>query len=322
MPTAARPETLEITLRAIERQTARGSIARVVVSENLGDLRSRDVCAQFPRLPIDYRFREPCFGSMMEHAQQLFLEAEAEYVAFVCDDDVWMPGHLATGLEALQANPGASAFFSAFFAAESELSQSMTAWAPSLLWLVAGRPPRFSSYTLDLEAVLSLSWVLTPFQWSTLVARTQAATAAAPSLTSAPHFFYGDRLLIMALAEQGEIVFDPAVDTLYRVYQGNWSQTQAPEDLERLLDECQGIVEQKMEAIGVEPLDAWGRYLAGAPANLLMQAGEVFQARFGAAGVASFGLPLLLPEDAERAHWFTRALRRLRRAGKTLTGGA
>ena len=43
VPTAARPETLEITLRSIARQTALAAIEEVVVSENLSDVRSATV---------------------------------------------------------------------------------------------------------------------------------------------------------------------------------------------------------------------------------------------------------------------------------------
>lgn len=316
IPTAARPETLEITLRGVARQTAVAQIAEIVVSENLGDPRSRAVCEMFPELPITYRLREPRLGNMMQHAAHLFGEVGTELVAFVCDDDIWAPGHLQSAMDSLDRHPSASAHFSGFISAESELSSSGTFWAPPLFWLAGGQPPRWSEYVYGLQEVLALSWILTPFQWSTLVARQPAVAAAAPALTDSPHLFYADRMLIVALAHQGSLIFDPAVDTLYRVYEGNWARGQDPAVLRELLSECASLIVADAQAEGVDLAGVWRRLLAETPPNLLADVAPYFHGRFTTAELEEHGFAQFLPPR----NITTRAFGRLRRAGDALAG--
>lgn len=322
IPTAARPETLEMTLRGVERQTAVGEIAEVIVSENLSDERSREVCRKFPELPISYKLREPPLANMMRHAEVLFAEADSELVAFVCDDDIWSPGHLQSAIESLDRNPDSVAHFSGFISAESELSMSGAMWAPSLLWLAAGRPPKMSEYVYDQAMVLALAWIVTPFQWSTLVARTPVVAVAAPALTASPHFFYADRMLITALAEQGKIILDPAVDTLYRVYPGNWARGQSAEHLEELLAECEALVLSEAQRAGIDVPALWDGLLSDMTEDIVADVSDQLRARFSEHELAAYGFAGFLSALPPKPPISVRIKGRIRRAFRALLGKA
>lgn len=317
IPTAARPQTLEIALRSVARQTAVSQVERVLVSENLGDMRSRAVCARFPELPIDYVFREPCFGTMMEHAAQLFREVESEYVAFLCDDDIWAPGHIESALASLGSTPEAVAHFSGFLAAESELATHGDTWAAALLWLAAGRPDRYSEYVYSADDVLALAWVVTPFQWSTLVAESAAAAKSASALTEAPHFYYADRLFITAIAQTGSTIFDPAIDTVYRVYEGNWAAGQSSAKMRALHAECEAIIERKAAEAGLSLTAVWRDYLSDLNEEVAREAVPWLTGRFSRAELIALGFEPHLPEQKSIVG---RVWQRLNRAAAVLRG--
>jgi glycosyltransferase involved in cell wall biosynthesis len=321
IPTAARPETLEVTLRAVSRQVSRDDlIAEVIVSENLSDRRSEAIVSKFPELPIKYVFREPVFDRGFDHVYRLFCEAQSEFVAFVCDDDVWSPGHLAAAVESLDRNPDVVARFSAAYQAESELAYTAHQWASPLLWLAAGRPDRFSEYVYDLAQVLALGWVLTPFHWSTLVGRREPVLAAGPPMVNTPHPYYGDRMLILALAELGPLVFDPAVDTLYRVYEGNWVAGQDPFYLKGLIAECEAMVYDRASELGIDLPDTWRGLLSDMPKGIAADVKMWLGGRFTPEEMAGYGFAPLLPSDAPRRPLPARAMNRLRNAVRVLVG--
>jgi hypothetical protein len=323
IPAIARPDLLEVTLRGVSRQVSRELIHEVIVSENLGDRRSEAVCALFPELPIIYRFRDPFFSGPMagfEHVAALFGEASGEYVALVCDDDVWSPGHLANAVESLDRHPDTVAHFSACVGAESELARSANVWGVPLDWLAAGRPTHYAEYAYGLPELLALCWVLTPFHWSTLVGRREAAVTAAPAMVGAPHPYYGDRMLILALAEQGRLVFDPAVDTLIRTYAGNWVAGQDPRFLKGLIAECEAMVYDRATELGLDLPAMWRSFLSDMPDAVGADAKKWLDARFTADEMASRGFDSLLPQGAPRKPLPARAMNRLRNAVRVLVG--
>ena len=323
IPTAARPDLLEVTLRGVSRQVSRELICEVIVSENLGDRRSEGVVSKFPELPIVYKFRDPVFGGLhggFDHVDALFGEASGEFVALVCDDDVWSPGHLANAVESLDRRPEAVAHFSAVLQAESELAYSAHQWAAPLQWLAAGRPDRLSEYVYDLPAALALAWVLTPFHWSTLVGRREQMVTAGPAMAAVPHPYYGDRMLILALAELGSLVFDPAVDTLYRVYQGNWVASQDPFYLKGLIGECEVAIAERASELGIDLPALWRSFLKNTPEAIGADAKAWLIGRFTPEEMVRYGLAPLLPADAPRRALAVRAAKRLRNAARALMG--
>ncbi len=318
IPTAARPELLEVTLRSVARQTAVSEIAEVIVAENLGDLRSAAVCDKFPGLPIEYIVREPDWGG--ENCSELMLAARSEYVAFVCDDDVWFPGHLENALNALRDDPEAVAHFSAFVGAKSELDAGGYFWGAPLLWLAAGRPPALSTYRFSRPQVLALAWMFTPFQWSTLVARATAIRIAAPALTESPRGFYADRMLSVAFARLGAVLFDPAIDILYRSHAGNWQNSQDPAFLQSLLSEARDLIQDEAAGAGVDVAALWREYLRDTPDELQSEVKRWFTSQLSGQALAELGIAPFLPSDPPVPSLARRAVGRLRRAGGALLG--
>lgn len=294
VPTANRAELLEVTLRAIARQTSPELIDSVVVSENLGSRDSEAVCARFPQLPIKYILREPQLP-IAEHVRTLLVGVETEFVAMVCDDDLWSPGHLASAVESLDRNPSASAHFSACVHSLSELGPVAALPGMSLLWLAAGTPPRMSEYRFCLDSVLALSWIDTPFSWSTLVARSGAASGSARALTDAPHVFYADRMLFPALAAFGDIVYDPAIDTLYRLYPGNWQSGKDPEMIGALTREAWAQIEAQAADHGVDLAALWRGYLTMMPDAMRDEVAILMQRRFSNDDLVRHGLDEWIP---------------------------
>lgn len=295
VPTANRPDLLEITLRSIARQTAVSQIHSVLVSENMGNYASKETCAIFPELPIEYVYQEPQLP-VAEHVRALLERPnEAEYLALVCDDDLWSPGHLQSALDSLDRHPAASAHFSGCVHAESEFGRPAAIEGAELLWLAAGCPPRMSEYEYSQDAVLALCWVLTPFSWSTMVARSSAIVPCARTLTEAPHAAYSDRMLYPALVQHGSILFDPAIDTLYRVYQGNWQSAQDSQALEEITRDAGKQIEALAISRRVDLSRLWRKYLAHSPGPLTPDVMDSLRWRFDNQQLISIGLGATMP---------------------------
>ncbi|MEE4544758.1 glycosyltransferase family A protein [Streptomyces sp. V4-01] len=107
IPTYRRPEALVVAVRSALAQSYRDQVV-MVVDDGAGDL---------PELPDDPRL----FAVSMERnsgdcgvvrnvAMRL---TRSRYVAFLDDDNVWQPDHLATALEVLEAPDGPDAVYTA-----------------------------------------------------------------------------------------------------------------------------------------------------------------------------------------------------------------
>ena len=285
----------------------------------MGDRRSADVCALFPELPITYRFREPAL-TYPEHVCALLKEAEGELTAFVCDDDLWAPGHIETAIASLDANPEAVAHFSAFVMAESELARPASLWAAPLVWLAAGRPPRMSEYVMTTESVYALGWMVAPFQFSTLVGRTPVVNAAADAFVTASHPYYADRLFCLAIADHGPVVFDPAVDTLYRSINGQGEGVRRA-DPRRVARTPSGLRRGGIgtaRSRGWDVAELWRSYLADLPEEIADVVGTEFAERFTSEEMQAFGFADLSP--GLRRTFIDRVAGRLTKAWKALIG--
>jgi len=316
VPTAARPELLEMTLRSIAAQTARSRIARVIVSENLGDERSRAVCSAHPELPIDYQMRDPQI-SPMRHARLLFDLAETPYVALVNDDDLWLPGHLDTALAALDDAPQAVAHFGAYVMASSELAAVVRMGpSPLAIWTAAGRPDRLRTYVLDSQSVVGLCWLWTPFTWSSLVARLAPLREAGKILTDES---YTDRLLFVELAAQGDCLYSPLFTTVYREHEGNWAKSKRAVHLRDVEITAAGIVKSRAAALGIDVGAFWRAKLAESPEEYSGELASILGSVLPRIELEAAGIWPLLPASA-RPTFLRRVTRRLDRAWSALNG--
>lgn len=107
IPTYRRPEALQAAVRSALGQTVRDQLV-VVVDDGSGEL---------PELPADPRLIAVSMrrnsgdcGVVRNVAMRL---TRSRYVAFLDDDNVWEPDHLATALEVLEAPGGPDAVYTA-----------------------------------------------------------------------------------------------------------------------------------------------------------------------------------------------------------------
>jgi glycosyltransferase involved in cell wall biosynthesis len=213
LPTANRPQMLRTALQSIADQTARGQIDRIYVSENGGCRESEAVCAEFPTLPIAYRFREPT--PPLRHAQLLMCDClENELTAFLHDDDWWTPSHLERAIVELEARPEAAAYGTGHFVVSGE--SSMLNCSGNLFpWFGAGYASYQRVWELSRLNVLMAELLGTMAHYSTLVARTEALRKSA-YVYDLDNPFDNDRMLLFALSTHGPFLFNPVPQAFVR----------------------------------------------------------------------------------------------------------
>jgi hypothetical protein len=213
LPTASRPQMLRTALESVARQTAVDKITRIHVSENGGCRESKDICAQFSSLPIQYVFRVPM--SPIEHAQVLMREClEGELTAFLHDDDWWVPGHLANAVQNLEAHPDAAVYGSGHFVVSSE--SSMLNCSGNLFpWFGANYAPFKPVWELSRLNVLMAELLGTIAHYSTMVIRTEMLRKAS-YIFDLNNPFDNERMLLFALSVFGTLLFNPVPEAFIR----------------------------------------------------------------------------------------------------------
>lgn len=213
IPTAGRPHFLREALASVSRQTALAEIGMVRVSENAGNRESETVCREFPHLPISYIRRDPALPAN-DHFTTLVGEVATPLAAVLHDDDWWAEHHLAAALRALTEAPAAAACYSGFF--EPDRSSSPLYGENSLLcWIAAGFPSATGVWPLSLLQTILALLPETSLRYSTLVARTPALQAGM-SIFELGNKFDTDRMLAVALARQGRVLYQPVPSVFIR----------------------------------------------------------------------------------------------------------
>lgn len=276
IPTAGQPDLLRCALRGIAKQTAISEIAEVIVAENLGDVRSRSVCREFEnQLPIQYILRDPP-GTPSDNFIELFGAAKAEFVAFVCDDDWWSPGHLQAALADLDQHPNAVVRFCAPLFFVSEMPSSGWVSRPPALWLAAGRPDLTSLWEISPEQVAAASVLVTPFHISSMVVRSQGLARVAPTLSDVS-FYQIDRVLFLRLVEHGGVVYEPTPDTFVRWRPDNVTNSMELALRDRIFREVTELAITTCTAYGVDAISTWRRHVSSIDAAIADELGPHFR---------------------------------------------
>lgn len=261
IPTANRPDFLKTALNSVVRQNNLNEIEEVIVSENLGDRSSEEVCKQFESLlPIRYVFQDPQ-KTNVEHIYDLYKLAETEFTAMLCDDDWWCPSHLQNAYHTLIQNHQASSFFSSNLYVESEDALKGFIYNhPYLIEILLDKSKYLERMILDKQNVFSICWLLTPFHFSSMVARTDKLKEAL-DMIGIPHPWNADRTLYVGLSITGDIVYDPMISTYTRLHQGNWM---SDKDASLLLDQQEkgsSKIMELAESQNINLPEIWSQHL-------------------------------------------------------------
>ncbi|HUB67231.1 MAG TPA: glycosyltransferase family A protein [Candidatus Methylacidiphilales bacterium] len=215
IPTAKRPDMLVAALRSISEQTAIKEIVEVIVSENAGDSRSKEVCQQFPNLPIKYIFREPQM-SAVEHFSSLKKASwSGEFTVMLHDDDWWTPDFLRKGIDALNSHSKASTFCCNSYDVND--GDILSCPQSLIFWFGANYPSFKPIWEMDMREVLVASLLDNPVHFSTMMARAEAFRKSAVIYDTGNKWDV-DRMFIFELSRYGTVLFSPVPEAFYRFH--------------------------------------------------------------------------------------------------------
>ena len=288
IPTANRPDFLKTALNSVARQNNLNEIEEVLVSENLGDRSSEEICKQFKDLlPIRYLFQNPQ-KSNVEHIYGLYKLVETEFTAMLCDDDWWCPSHLHNAHYTLSKSLQASSFFSSNLYVESENSLNASIYNhPYLIQILLDKSKCLDCMILDKQNILSICWLLTPFHLSSMVARTPNLKKALDTI-GIPHPWNGDRVLYVGLSVTGDIIYDPIISTYTRSHQGNWMQGKDPNLLLQQQEQGSSKIMEIAEVNNVNLPAIWKDYILE-DSSSVRELKEALKCRFSSDWLKKYG---------------------------------
>lgn len=218
IPSFKRPELLRVCLDSVRRQTFLHLVSKIVVSENGLNPLSREVCEEFSDLPIDYHYQTTQL-TISEHLKWVLqVNHGAEYTAMLCDDDWWDIHHLELAVRALELNTQAVCYFSNFVFLEQHESLKQSLYGGlQFMHLFRDNTETDKPFLLTKQSMYPLSYLLTPFHYSAMVSRSEFLINSL-FIFDDVHPTATDRLLWVAIASQGAIVFNPLPTALVRVH--------------------------------------------------------------------------------------------------------
>ena len=224
LPTCNRPCMLGDALESVRCQTARASIARVVVSENSENGESRDVCSRFADLPIHYVQQRPPVPALV-HFKAIWPLIETPVAAILHDDDWWAAAHVDAALDALVADPRSVAVYSAFLESYGPKGFSWPSQCFYFAWLAAGHNNLEPVAFLDPPAVMLACLLNTSLHYSTLVGKTEVLFDGFSRNLSRRNSFDNDRTFPMFASMHGLIgyVQTPSAFVRNHLRRDSWS---------------------------------------------------------------------------------------------------
>jgi len=299
IPTARQPKFLETALESVASQTVVEHIEEVLVSENLRDRESEQVCKRFKALPIRYIFRNPPV-SKVQHFNCLYKEARADLVGILCDDDWWGPRHLENAVRGLKKNPDAVASASATLHVPEDNPWTGYVSRSPVLWILANRPSTCTTWCFSSEQMMAAAWIQTPFHISTLVIRRHPLQQVVSALSDL-HSYQDDRMLQVQLGILGPILYEPLVDTCVRAHAEALTWQFSKGEREREFRKCTATVGDLCKTRGVDVAKIWKKYLKGLGGPILDEVGRAFRISLGDKELRDYGFgQFLLPNPAVR----------------------
>jgi glycosyltransferase involved in cell wall biosynthesis len=186
----------------------------LLISDNGSTDGTEDMVREYARAEkrvIYHRFPKNC--GMARNLRHVLMSPDTEFVAFLPDDDLWLPHHLASALESLQNVPNAILFActAESFGEKAEQDLHRPYW-------VNGSKSRYVTDTRK----RFVPWLKeSPVAAASVVFRGAARDQV--SWYNDDRFGPRDWLFWGQISMCGVTVFDPAVGTKYRWHKGNQS---------------------------------------------------------------------------------------------------
>lgn len=171
IPTANRPKMLRVALQSVADQTALGSVAEVVVIENLGNRESEKVCREFPQLPIHYVFRDPPLPPGIESFEEALQHIHCEYLAILFDDDYWAGQHLERSIQSHSLTPGIVASYCTWIGTIGLEGYCTLIEGSYIPWFVSKTPQLAGRRILNLAELIVANLMGVPFHYSSLLVK-------------------------------------------------------------------------------------------------------------------------------------------------------
>ncbi len=197
---------LRCALESIASQSAVGSIAQLLVIENLGNSESGEVCRQFANLPVEYVLRDPPLPVGFESLKDAHRRVTGDYTAILFDDDWWMPDHLANAIIAIKSEPNVIASYSSYVTIADEHGYVNGTGNSFLNWFAAKSGLSNDRWIFDLEDLLVANLVATTGSFMTLLVESEVWKKCLPCISHGNPYDV-DRLLAVELGRYGKVAF-------------------------------------------------------------------------------------------------------------------
>ena len=206
---------LRTALASVAAQSAIDQVKQIVVVENGLDKRSKDICEEFPTLPIEYVYREvpiaPGYNSIVDAMRYI----SQDHLAILFDDDWWVENHLERGLNSLTSSNQIIASFSACAWIEAEDKYITGMFSQESIWMSATCAPIEDRWILGLVEMLTSSILSTCLHLSSLIVRRDAWETSLDIIKDG-NPYDTDRLIAVRLGTLGKVAVDRIPSVLIR----------------------------------------------------------------------------------------------------------
>jgi acetyltransferase-like isoleucine patch superfamily enzyme/glycosyltransferase involved in cell wall biosynthesis len=210
IPTAKRPELLRDALKSVQLQTDLKAIKEVVVIENLLDERSKDVCNEFPDLPIKYILRDRPITPGKATSEDFIKHTSCDYIAFLFDDDWWDEGHVKRAIEAHAENKIVASYGSCVFATAKDGYFCSVDYSFNQ-YFAASNHLNKNKWVFNIKDLIVASLLRTTFHYSTLVVRKDVFSEVYKKISSDGNPYDTDRIFAVELGRFGNVSIDSRV---------------------------------------------------------------------------------------------------------------
>jgi glycosyltransferase involved in cell wall biosynthesis len=260
IPTKRRPEFLRSALLSIQKQTRIDIVREVIVSENGDATESRNVCNEFPTLPIRHINQKKVLPPT-QHFRALAAASQSQWVAWIGDDDMWGRFHLEEAFRILSLHPEALSYLAECAPVRNEARRIFTSYTPILHSLGGPAAREFTDHWLwQAKDMCPETLVMTPLNIWSLVARRDVLLQASTCWIDHGGGLDADRLFLWKLACISPVAVNREVTLFYRVHEQADSQTLYKTNrsfYDKMSANYTRMIIRESEDLGLNPRELW-----------------------------------------------------------------